>query len=100
MKVMKSNSEDSEAITYAIDVVGSANDDSLANQLIEFLLGETDGVPKVMSLLLYVFRVDDYFYIFFNFLFRILSIYSAYIWHVNNTEKQQRLQLLLLMKSK
>ena len=47
MSVMRANAEDSEAISLAIDVVGSSNDDHLANQLIEFLLGETDGLPKV-----------------------------------------------------
>ncbi|KAK7874235.1 hypothetical protein R5R35_006274 [Gryllus longicercus] len=46
MKVIKSNSEDSEAINLAIDVVGVANDEHLASQLIEFLLGESDGIPK------------------------------------------------------
>ncbi|KAJ4450050.1 WD repeat-containing protein 19 [Periplaneta americana] len=46
MQVMKANSEDTEAISLAIDVVGVANDEHLANQLIEFLLGETDGIPK------------------------------------------------------
>jgi len=47
MHVMKANSEETEAIMLAIDVVGVASDDHLANQLIEFLLGETDGIPRV-----------------------------------------------------
>nr|CAD7586642.1 unnamed protein product [Timema genevievae] len=46
MNVVKANSEDTEAISLAIDVVGAANDDFLANQLIEFLLGESDNIPK------------------------------------------------------
>nr|CAD7392000.1 unnamed protein product [Timema cristinae] len=46
MNVVKANSEDTEAISLAIDVVGAANDDLLANQLIEFLLGESDNIPK------------------------------------------------------
>ncbi|XP_049780005.1 WD repeat-containing protein 19 isoform X1 [Schistocerca cancellata] len=54
MKVLKTNSEDPEAISYAIDVVGVANDEHIANQLIEFLLGDTDGVPKDPK---YLFRL-------------------------------------------
>lgn len=54
MLVMRANAEDSEAISLAIDVVGSSNDDHLANQLIEFLLGETDGIPKDPK---YLFRL-------------------------------------------
>ena len=49
MQVMKANPEDAEAISLAIDAVAAASDDHLANQLIEFLLGETDGVPKVST---------------------------------------------------
>ena len=43
----KSNNEDSEALTLAIEVVGIGNDDLLANQLIELLLGEVDGEARV-----------------------------------------------------
>ncbi|KAK9743679.1 WD domain, G-beta repeat [Popillia japonica] len=46
LRAAKSNSDENEAISSAIDVVASSNDDQLANQLIEFLLGETDGMPK------------------------------------------------------
>ena len=31
----------------AIETVGQANDDQLTRQLIDFLMGEIDGVPKV-----------------------------------------------------
>jgi hypothetical protein len=41
------NSEDPTVISLAIDVVAVASDDHLASQLIEFLLGEMDGIPKV-----------------------------------------------------
>jgi hypothetical protein len=47
MQVMKANSEDAEPVSLAIDIVSVANDNHLTNQLIEFLLGETDGIPKV-----------------------------------------------------
>ncbi|KAI4462589.1 osmotic avoidance abnormal protein 1/wd repeat membrane protein [Holotrichia oblita] len=46
LRAAKSNSDENEAISSAIDVVASSNEDQLANQLIEFLLGETDGMPK------------------------------------------------------
>ncbi|XP_067012869.2 WD repeat-containing protein 19 [Anabrus simplex] len=54
MKVLKANSEDSTAISLAIDVVGAANDDHLASQVIDFLLGETDGMLKDAK---YLFRL-------------------------------------------
>jgi hypothetical protein len=47
MQVLKANSEDPTVISLAIDVVAVAGDDHLASQLIEFLLGEMDGIPKV-----------------------------------------------------
>ncbi|KAK6619206.1 hypothetical protein RUM44_003588 [Polyplax serrata] len=46
MRVVKNNAEESEAINLAIEVVGVANDDSLTKQLLSYLLGETDGMPK------------------------------------------------------
>lgn len=54
LKAAKSNSDENEAITLAIDVVASSNDDSLAKQLIEYLLGEVDGMPKEPK---YLFRL-------------------------------------------
>lgn len=54
LRVAKSNSEENEALSTAIDVVASSNDESLANQLIEYLLGEVDGVPKDPK---YLFRL-------------------------------------------
>ena len=44
-----SSSDDSEAIEMAIETVGQANDDQLTHQLIDFLMGETDGMPKVST---------------------------------------------------
>lgn len=46
MRIAKNNAEENEAIPLAIELVGAANDDSLTNQLVSYLLGETDGVPK------------------------------------------------------
>lgn len=39
--------EDTQSIELAIETVGQANDDTLTHQLIDFLMGETDGMPKV-----------------------------------------------------
>ena len=44
------STEDSESIQMAIDVVAAANDDGLTRQLIDFLMGEVDGIPKVRPL--------------------------------------------------
>lgn len=41
------STEDSESIQMAIDVIAAANDDGLTRQLIDFLMGEVDGIPKV-----------------------------------------------------
>ncbi|KAK5643690.1 hypothetical protein RI129_007535 [Pyrocoelia pectoralis] len=54
IKSAKNNSEENEALTTAIDVVASSNDDSLASKLIEYLLGEADGLPKDAK---YLFRL-------------------------------------------
>ncbi|XP_072476604.1 WD repeat-containing protein 19 isoform X4 [Notamacropus eugenii] len=40
------NSEDNMAIEMAIETIGHAKDEVLTNQLIDFLLGESDGMPK------------------------------------------------------
>jgi len=42
------------AVDQAIDVVGRARSDMLTHQLIDFLMGETDGVPKDPN---YIFRL-------------------------------------------
>ena len=39
--------DDEEAINLAIEVVGESRDDSLVHQLVEFLMGDVDGSPKV-----------------------------------------------------
>ncbi|XP_063074275.1 WD repeat-containing protein 19 isoform X2 [Engraulis encrasicolus] len=49
-----SNTEDSLAIEKAIETVGEAKDDALTNQLIDYLMGESDGMPKDAK---YLFRL-------------------------------------------
>ncbi|XP_046339799.1 WD repeat-containing protein 19-like isoform X2 [Haliotis rufescens] len=51
---LRCNGEDSQAIELAIETVGRANDDQLTHQLIDFLMGETDGMPKDAK---YLFRL-------------------------------------------
>lgn len=53
-KAAKSNVYENEAITTAIDVVASSQDARLEKQLIDFLLGETDAMPKDPK---YLFRL-------------------------------------------
>ncbi|XP_041953534.1 WD repeat-containing protein 19 isoform X1 [Alosa pseudoharengus] len=48
------NTEDSLAIEKAIETVGEAKDDALTNQLIDYLMGESDGMPKDAK---YLFRL-------------------------------------------
>lgn len=54
LKASKSNTDENEALTTAIDVIASSRDESLEKQLIEYLLGEMDGVPKDPK---YLFRL-------------------------------------------
>ncbi|XP_068702093.1 WD repeat-containing protein 19-like [Montipora foliosa] len=46
--------EDGESIELAIETVGQAADEVLTHQLIDFLMGETDGIPKEAK---YLFRL-------------------------------------------
>ncbi|XP_042197361.1 WD repeat-containing protein 19 [Callorhinchus milii] len=46
--------EDGQAIEMAIEGVGQAKDETLTNQLIDYLMGESDGMPKDAK---YLFRL-------------------------------------------
>ncbi|XP_068448207.1 WD repeat-containing protein 19 [Clinocottus analis] len=48
------NTEDNLAVEMAIETVGQAKDSSLTNQLIDYLMGESDGMPKDAK---YLFRL-------------------------------------------
>ncbi|XP_046853283.1 WD repeat-containing protein 19-like [Xenia sp. Carnegie-2017] len=48
------SNEESQAIELAIETVGLAKDDGLIHQLIDYLMGEADGIPKDAK---YVFRI-------------------------------------------
>ncbi len=60
MKVILSNSgsgsdaDGGEALNLAIEVVGQSGDPHLSRQLIDYLIGETDGIPKDAK---YLFRL-------------------------------------------
>ena len=45
---------DSEAVNLAIEVVGASGQGHLSRQLIDYLMGETDGIPKDAK---YLFRL-------------------------------------------
>uniref|UniRef100_A0A3P8UWS2 WD repeat-containing protein 19 n=1 Tax=Cynoglossus semilaevis TaxID=244447 RepID=A0A3P8UWS2_CYNSE len=48
------NTDDNLAVEMAIETVGQAKDGSLTNQLIDYLMGESDGMPKDAK---YLFRL-------------------------------------------
>ncbi|XP_053110027.1 WD repeat-containing protein 19 isoform X2 [Hemicordylus capensis] len=48
------NTDDNLAIEMAIETVGQAKDEALTNQLIDYLMGESDGIPKDAK---YLFRL-------------------------------------------
>ncbi|XP_035492016.2 WD repeat-containing protein 19 isoform X2 [Scophthalmus maximus] len=48
------NKDDNLAVEMAIETVGQAKDSSLTNQLIDYLMGESDGIPKDAK---YLFRL-------------------------------------------
>ncbi|XP_041788987.1 WD repeat-containing protein 19 [Chelmon rostratus] len=48
------NTDDNLAVEMAIETVGQAKDSSLTSQLIDYLMGESDGIPKDAK---YLFRL-------------------------------------------
>ena len=54
LKSASSSNDDAEAIALAIEVVGASGQAHLSRQLVDFLMGETDGVPKDAK---YLFRL-------------------------------------------
>ncbi|GAB0091086.1 WD repeat-containing protein 19 [Sergentomyia squamirostris] len=61
LKASAFSNEENTALSLAIDCVATANDDHLTSQLIEFLLGETDGVPKDPKLLFRLYMAKKEF---------------------------------------
>ncbi|XP_049544255.1 WD repeat-containing protein 19 [Anopheles darlingi] len=61
LKAASVGSEENAALSLAIDCVASAGDEKLSNQLIEYLLGESDGVPKDPKLLFRLYMAKRQF---------------------------------------
>ncbi|XP_058834907.1 WD repeat-containing protein 19 [Topomyia yanbarensis] len=61
LKAASFSNEENMALSLAIDCVASANDEKLSNQLIEYLLGELDGVPKDPKLLFRLYMAKRQF---------------------------------------
>lgn len=99
LQASRNSPEDTEALSLAVQVVGEAGDDVLANQLIELLLGEVDGEARVGSLpFFYETIIPSNNKHLFSFLFRNTSnllqylFYIAYVLHNNmlkNSYKNQ-----------
>lgn len=56
---LRCDGENSQAIELAIETVGRANDDQLTNELVNFLMGDTDGVPKVKTYKFVTFFIGE-----------------------------------------
>jgi len=50
LNIPDEGSENSDALNLAVDVVGSAGDAKLTTHLMNYLLGDVDGTPKVCNL--------------------------------------------------
>lgn len=61
LKASTFGNDEQQALSLAIDCVASSNDDRIATQLIEFLLGETDGKPKDPKLLFRLYMARKQF---------------------------------------
>ena len=49
IKTTPNSAREAEAIDLAVQCVGKAQDESLTHLLIEYLMGDHDGMPKVSS---------------------------------------------------
>lgn len=61
IKASTFGNEEQQALSLAIDCVATSNDERLASQLIEFLLGESDGAPKDPKLLFRLYMARKQF---------------------------------------
>uniref|UniRef100_A0A1S4H4R9 Uncharacterized protein n=1 Tax=Anopheles gambiae TaxID=7165 RepID=A0A1S4H4R9_ANOGA len=61
LKAASVGNEENTALSLAIDCVASAGDEKLSNVLIEYLLGESDGVPKDPKLLFRLYMAKRQF---------------------------------------
>lgn len=83
LQASRNSPEDTEALSLAVQVVGEAGDDVLANQLIELLLGEVDGEARVGSLpFFYETTIPSNNKHLFSFLFRNTSNLLQYLFYI------------------
>uniref|UniRef100_A0A182PEV0 Uncharacterized protein n=1 Tax=Anopheles epiroticus TaxID=199890 RepID=A0A182PEV0_9DIPT len=61
LKAASVGNEENTALSLAIDCAASAGDEKLSNVLIEYLLGESDGVPKDPKLLFRLYMAKRQF---------------------------------------
>lgn len=61
LKASAFSNEENSALSIAIDCVATSNDEKLATELIEFLLGESDGIPKDPKLLFRLYMARKQF---------------------------------------
>jgi len=51
LNIPDDGSENSESLNLAVDVVGASNDTKLTTHLMNYLLGDVDGVAKVITVI-------------------------------------------------
>ncbi|XP_053681434.1 WD repeat-containing protein 19 [Anopheles nili] len=61
LKAASVGNDENTSLSLAIDCVATAGDEKLSNQLIEYLLGESDGVPKDPKLLFRLYMAKRQF---------------------------------------
>lgn len=74
-----------EALEVAVQAAAASDDIQLSDQVIQFICGDVDGVPKVIN----NFKINR-FYTETVFAIRTLRLSSSYIWLEANTMKQDR----------
>ena len=79
LKQAATSADEGEAISLAIQVVGASGQSNLARQLIEFLMGEVDGVPKDAK---YLFRL--------YMLYMLYMLYRLYMFRLYMARKQYK----------
>lgn len=68
---------ENKAIELAVECIGKANNDSLTNNLIDYLMGDKDGMPKVKITKKFFLNLRTFQILLL--LFRTLNICSNYM---------------------
>ncbi len=80
------NSRDTDAIDLAIKAVGQAKNDTITHEVIDYLMGEVDGIPKVRA-------ASQRWASFLNG-FRTQNTFSSFTCRWDNTKRQPGLRSL------